>query len=340
MPSTKTPLGPAAQAEVFSRRGTSLRRKTRVSLMSTSSPSSPIALPEPASWAIRFGNQLRYLRATLTEETAENRATRLEQEIRSGLQVIDETDRERYLAALAQHFPSWEQATALTFTPKLTAEETIEAFFKVAGELSAEQREELKGRLEGLGLMLTQSRAMDSDILAEVQAKFKLDPKDQIDPQRLGKLFVAFAEVMLTLDQLVWNVWKNASPKSQIRRDASMGDLRQLVRRSLTGDAEASALQVQQLLENTRQLIAGLLASFGSAGESFAQNFQKHYSPESIGAAVKAEGGGSGLFGNVEAKNWKKYTELAIELSQESIESDVRDSLIKYAESLILGSKR
>jgi hypothetical protein len=309
----------------------------------TNMPSPPLdpadPLPTPADWAVRFGNQLRYLRATLEGETPETRSVRLEQELRIGLQAIPSAERERYLMALGDHFPSWDQATAFTYAPQMTAEESVEAFFKLAPEFTEEQREAIKQRLEGLGLVQTKSKAVEGDALAEIQTKLKLDPKDEIDPQRLGKLFAAFAETMLTLDQLVWNLWKSAAPKSPIRRDTSMGDLRSLVRRSLVGDAEASALQVLQQLESTRQLIAGLLASFGSAGENFAQHFQQRYSPEGISTAVKADGGG-GLFGNAEAKYWKKYTELAVELSQESIESDVRGSLIKYAENLIVGTNR
>src|SRR5882724_1855702 len=51
---------------------------------SPSSPSNP--LPAPVDWAVTFGNQLRYLRATLEGETPETRSARLEQELRTGLQ--------------------------------------------------------------------------------------------------------------------------------------------------------------------------------------------------------------------------------------------------------------
>jgi len=306
-----------------------------------SSPPSPEAtLPEPTEWAVRFGYQLKYLRATIGRETPEVRATRLEEALRAGLQAVPAADRDRYLAALAERFPSWEMANVFTYTPQLTTEEIVEAFLNAAPNFTEEQRETLKVRLEALGLVVTKSKAIEGEVLAEVQTKLKLDPKDEIDPQRLGKLFAAFADTMLALDQLVWNVWRNAAPKSSIRRDLTKGDLRLLVRRSLVGDAEASALQVQQMLESTRQLIAGLLAGVGSAGQNFAQHFHQRYSPEGISTAVRADGGGSGLFANTEAKCWKKYAELATELTQESIESDVRDSVIKYAESLILGTNR
>jgi len=206
--------------------------------------------------------------------------------------------------------------------------------------MSGEQRESLKQKLAELGFIVTSNKPIDGDALTDVQAKLKLGPDDPIDPQRLGKLFAALADVMLTLDQLAWNLWRSAAPKSTIRRDNSQGDLRMLMRRSIEGDAEASAAQVQKQLESTRQLIAGLLAGLGPAGKNFSRRYQQRYTPDAIREAVKAEGGGGGLFGNIEVKCWKKYTELAAEITEATIESDVQEAVVKYAEDLIRGSNR
>jgi hypothetical protein len=141
------------------------------------------------------------------------------------------------------------------------------------------------------------------------------------------------------LDQLAWNVWKSAAPKSAIRRDASLGDLRLQMRRSLMGDAEYSATQVQQQVERTRQIVAGLLAGLGSAGRNYARRYLQKYSPDAVREAVKLEGG-SGMFSNPEAKCWKKYTDLAAEITESSIEGDVQEAVVKYAEDLIRGTSR
>jgi hypothetical protein len=112
------------------------------------------------------------------------------------------------------------------------------------------------------------------------------------------------------------------------------------MRRSLTGDAEASVAQIQKQLEATRQLIAGLLAGLGPAGKNFARRYQQRYTPEAIREAVKAEGGGGGMFANAETKFWKKYTELAGEITDATIENDVQEAVVKYAEDLIRGTNR
>lgn len=311
--------------------------------MQTASSSSA-GLSEPPAWAASLGNRLKYLQANLADETPENRQTFLEDELRRALQAVPSSKRGLYLDALAERFPAWELATVAVSTPSAvtqrTPDEIVKAFLELAPQLSGEQREDLKQKLAAQGLIVSTNKPIEGEALTDVQAKLKLGPDDPIDPQRLGKLFATLADVTLTLDQLAWNVWRSAAPKSAIRRDTSQGDLRMMLRRSLAGDAELSAAQVQKQLEATRQLIAGLLAGLGPAGKNFARRYQQRYSPDAIREAVKAEGGGGGLFGNVEAKCWKKYTDLATEITDATIESDVQDAVVKYAEDLIRGSNR
>ncbi len=194
--------------------------------------------------------------------------------------------------------------------------------------------------LAGLGLVQPAATPIEGEALTEVQAKLKLEPEDRIEAQALGRVFAVYVEAMLILDQLAWNVWRNVAPKSSVRRDTSQGDLRQLTRRSLMGDAEASAAQVQKQLEGTRQLIAGLLAGLGPAGKNFARRYQQRYAPDAIREVVRTEGGGGGLFANAEARYWKKYSDLAAEITESMIENDVQEAVVKYAEDLIRGTNR
>jgi hypothetical protein len=311
--------------------------------MQPASPN-PAALDEPSSWAATLGNRLKYLQANLADETPENRQNFIEEELSRALQAIPSSRRGLYLDALAERFPSWELATVNVGSPVAITErspdEIVKAFLELAPQLSGEQRENIKQRLAALGFVVLSNKPLEGDALTDVQAKLKMGADDPIDPQRLGKLFAALADVMLTLDQLSWNLWRSAAPRSAIRRDTSMGDLRLLMRRSLSGDAEASAAQVQKQLEATRQLIAGLLAGLGPAGKNFARRYQQRYSPDAIREAVRAEGGAGGLFANAEAKCWKKYTDLAQEITDASIENDVQEAVVKYAEDLIRGSNR
>ena len=306
-----------------------------------SAPSPQLA--EPDIWAVSFGQRLRFLQANLADETPESRQSYLEDELKRALQPVPSSRRAAYLDALAQRFPTWDMATvsvdaAAKVTPQ-TADEIIAAFLELAPTLSAEQREAIKAKLAAHGLIVISNQPLEGDALVDLQAKLKMAPDDPIDANRLGKLFAVLADTLATIDQLAWNVWKSAAPKSPIRRDSSFGDLRLQLRRSLSGDAEHSAAQVQQQVERMRQIVAGLLAGLGSAGRNYARRHLQRYSPDAIREAVKLEGGG-GMFANAEAKCWKKYTEVAAEITEASIESDVQDAVAKYAEDLIRGTSR
>lgn len=306
-------------------------------------PASSASLPEPGDWAATLGNRLRYLQSNLGEETPESRQGYLEDELRRALQAVPASRRGAYLEALAERFPTWELATVTVQTPssvtQATPEETIKAFLQLVPQLSVERRAELSKELAGAGLVPVTGRPLEGEALADIVAKLKMGPDDPIDPVRLGKLFAGLADVAMTLDQLAWNLWKSAAPRSQVRRDTSQGDLRLQLRRALGGDPEVSAAQVQKTLESTRQLIAGLLAGLGPAGRNFARRFLQKHAPEAVREAVRAEGP-SGLFANAEARCWKKYTDLSAELTEASIEADVQDAVVKYAEELIRGTAR
>ena len=300
-----------------------------------------VALAEPAAWAASLVTQLKYLQTNLAEETPENRQVYLEEDLRRALQTVPATKRGSYLYALVQKLPEWELAAATVTAPaaiaRQTPDEIIKSFLQLAPQLSGEQRENVKQKLAALGLIVPTRQAIEGEALTGIRTKLKLDPEDPIDTQQLGRLFAVFAEAILALDQLAWNVWRNAAPKSPIRRDTAQGDLRTVTRRSLTGDAESAAAQVlvQKQVEATRQLIAGLMAGLGPAGKNFARRYQQRYTPDAVREVVRAEGGGKG-----DAQYWKKHTELAAEITETVIEDDVQAAVVKYAEDLMGGTKR
>jgi len=307
------------------------------------SPASPneVAIAERATWAASLVTRLKYLQTTLAEETAEDRQVHLEEELRRALQAVPVDKRGAHLYELAQAFPEWELAAATAIAPaavaRQTPDEIVASFLQLVPQLSGEQRENVKQKLAAAGMILPAKQAIEGEALTAVRAKLKLDPEDPIDTQQLARLFSVYAEAMLALDQLAWNVWRNAAPKSPVRRDTAQGDLRTVTRRSLSGDAEAAAAQVlvQKQIEASRQLIAGLLAGLGPAGKNFAQRFQQRLTPDAIREVVRTEGGGKN-----DAQYWKKYTELAAEITETVIEDDVQAAVVKYAEDLMRGATR
>jgi hypothetical protein len=323
------------------------------------SAAAPSAVPAAATavaglldaplWAVGAAARLRYLQANFADDTRENRESFLEDELKKLLAPVPAGKRQLYLDTLAEKFPTWESLAAAPDEPTAAAapapggEMTPDAiwtlFLKTLPRYTLEQRETIRRRLADAGFVHVAGDTLDTDSLVEITQKLKLSHTDKIDAARLGKLFAALAEVCIMTDQLAWNVWKNLAPKSPIRRDGSAGDLRTALRRSVTGDAEVSSVQISHQLEKMRQLIAGLLASLGPAGKNFARRFQSRHSPEAIRDIVKMEGGAS-IFGNIDSKYWKKYTELAGEISEGTIQTDMMDAVAQYAEDLMKGSQR
>lgn len=296
-----------------------------------------VAIAEPGAWAASLGERWKYLQTSLATETAENRQVYMEEELRRALLTTPAAQRGAYLEALATRYPAWELAAVALNAPAAVTrqkpDEIIAAFLQLVPQLTGAQREGVKQKLAALGLVAPAAAPIEGEALTEVQAKLKLEPEDPIGVQQLGKVFALYVEAMLTLDQLAWNVWRNAAPKSAIRRDTTQGDLRTVTRRALAGDATLPTNQVQKQIEASRLLIAGLLAGLGPAGKNFSRRYQQYYAPDAIREVLRAEGGGKS-----DAHCWKKYTELASQLSETVIEDDVQEAVVKYAEDLMRSS--
>ena len=117
-----------------------------------------------------------------------------------------------------------------------------------------------------------------------------------------------------------------------------MGDLRQVGGKYLGGDPEVSIVQVNQIVDRMRQLLAGILTAIGPAGRSFSKQHLSRFSPDAIKDAASSEPGG--MFVTQEQKCWRKYTELAAELNEDAIELEIQDAIARYAEDLMRGTAR
>ena len=118
-------------------------------------------------------------------------------------------------------------------------------------------------------------------------------------------------------------------------REAGDG-LRRTVGRYVAGDREVATLQINQMLDKTRQLFAGLLSAIGPTGETYARNHLETFAPEKIQATIET----GGLLTNMEQKCWRRYVALASELNRPVIEKQIIDSIVNYAEEILSGRRR
>jgi hypothetical protein len=305
-------------------------------------------LSDEAVWAAGVGTRLRMLQASFADDDAAARRDYLAEEIERNVREIPASRRKAHLEALAERFPEWGNASSVE-------EENVEAepapvagpspatlaaqLVELAATLSEDEREDITNQLLSVGLAARVSSGAapqeTDEVPPELQKKLALDPTQTLDRKRAIRLVAVLIDLVVTMDQVAWNVWKNLAPNSRVRRDPGpTGDLLKLAGPFIIGDPEVSTAQVTQLLDKTRQLIAGLLAAVGATGEAFARQYLTRFSPRSIKEAADAE---PGFFIGPEQKCWRKYTELFNEVSGVTIENEIANAIVKYTEDLILG---
>ncbi len=324
---------------------------TDESARSRSSASRP-AGSEEAEWASGLGGQLRLIQASFAEDDAATRQQYLSEEIARALKSVPPARRRPYLQALAERFPAWGGApTTPAAGPaaiELSPEELVARLVEVAPFLTIAQRRAFAEQLEAGGLVASRTAAEAAAPSAaagasvavpeELQKKLGIEPDQVLSQTRVLRLIAILSDFSVTLDQLSWNVWKQIAPKSIVRRDAGPeSDFRKIAGPYLTGNDEVSTAQISQVVDKTRQLIAGLLAAVGSTGESFARQFLSRVAPSAIKEKADAE---SGFFIGPEQKCWRKYLETFNDISGVSIEKEIAEILAKNTEELILGKGR
>jgi hypothetical protein len=127
------------------------------------------------------------------------------------------------------------------------------------------------------------------------------------------------------------------APKASVRRDQTSENPRRIVGRYLSGDREVAMFQITQMLDKTRQITAGLLSAIGPAGEMFARKHLSKFAPEKIRAGVESKA--PGFIAGIEQKCWRRYVELAADLSGHAVEKQIADEIVAYTEELISRSE-
>jgi hypothetical protein len=295
---------------------------------------------EASSWAKEVAERLRMLQTSFASDSPPERQGYLAEEIERSLKDVVNSRRAEYLDALAGCFPGPEQvgdlradrAPVIESTEK-TTDELAEGLIDRLLELSKETKERLIERFRRIGFIDEVEPSLD--LPPGIRGKLGLTPDQPLDQERVTKLLTALLEIVVTLDNLIWSVWKTMAPKSTIQRETGDG-FRRTVGRYLAGDREVATLQISQMLDKTRQLFAGILSAIGPTGETYARQHLETFAPEKIRATVET----GGFLTNVEQKCWRRYVVLASELNGPAIEKQIVDTITGYTEEIFSGRRR
>jgi hypothetical protein len=297
-------------------------------------------LSEEALWANGLASRLRLVQANFADDQASSRHNFIAEELERALKDVVPSKRKAYLNALAEKFPAWQQTGAaqlpVILPPAMTSEDTpdtlLQKLLAASAQLTPETRTEFAKKLQQAGLAVTQTGGALPELPPELQRKLGLSAGQQLDPERVLKMLVAMTEFSLALDQLVWALWRQMAPKSNIRKEI---EFNKLAGPYLGGDPEVSTQLLIQPLERTRKLIAGLLGALGRAGSIYAKKHVARFAPEVIEDWAKMEKKWSE---SLEQVCWRKYVQHAKDHATEpAIENELQEAITKTAESLITG---
>jgi hypothetical protein len=297
-------------------------------------------LSENALWAGALAARLKVLQANLADDDPATRKGFIVDEINNALKGCVPEKRRALLDALTEQFPSWDLPVAAApaapaaqpapepQTPEVLLKKLIESL----PALPAAQREDFARQLKSAGLELPSGGGGAFEITPDLQKRLGYTAPKPINAERAAKSMAMLFDMVLTLDQLVWTLWKQIAGKSMVRKEADFG---KLSGDYLSGSAEVSSAQLQQSLERTRKLIAGLLGAIGRAGAAYARDRARLFDPGAIEADARAE---KKWNESLEFACWRKYVQLQKEYGAEAtVEKSIQEAMAKAAENLILG---
>jgi hypothetical protein len=300
-------------------------------------------LSEESAWASGMAARLRVLQANSSDAAGGAQQEFISEELERALKEVVPSKRKLFLQALGEHFPAWLVAPAgnqvSVAKPEIvedTPERRLEALLQVAPDLTVEERLRYAAKLKAAGFTVAErGGSLPSSPELEKALGGNLP---QLEAERALKLLALTTAFALTLEQLVWNLWKQIAQRSTIKRESGpANDLRLLMRRYVAGESEISAQQINQLIEQSRRLTAGLLMAMGGAGPEFAKKFQERFAPNEIEELARLEKKFSQSIENV---CWKKYGELYKDFGSEAaIDSLIEEAVVLYAERVMRGQQ-
>ncbi|HWN96917.1 MAG TPA: hypothetical protein VNT99_17950 [Methylomirabilota bacterium] len=300
------------------------------------------SLSEEVVWANGLAARLRVLQANGSDTAATVQQEFIAEELERALKEVVPSKRKVFLQTLADRFPAWHVAAlpgdAVTARAEIvedTPERRLESLVQIASELTEKQKADFTHKLKAAGFVVVE-RTGTFQVTEELQKVFGKELSN-LDADRALKLLILTASFALSAEKLVWKLWKEIGERSNIRRDASPAtDMTLLMRRYLGGDSEVSSQQINQLVEQSRKLTAGLLMALGGVGPEFAKKFQEKFVPNEIEALAQIE---KKFAESIEKACWRKYGELYNDFGNDvAIDNLIKEAVVRYVIK-IMGQK-
>jgi hypothetical protein len=300
------------------------------------------------SHVINTANRFRLILADFADETSQTRKEYLREELERALKTVLPDQRNEFLEKLIARFPAGgfgagsapkpkeppAEGTAVVGPDKLKdVEFLVRNLLAIAPTLTGERKEYVIKSMHQAGLTpITQGRFSDESV-QQLKESLQVGDGRSVSADRLMELSILLANFVCKLEPLVWNVWRTLSPRSNIRQSRTM---KEAMGQFVLNDPKAKREQIDNELKTLQWLVAAIITAVGRVSGQFAKNLSR-FSPSEISALVKVERGS--VLVSHEVKCWRKYNELAGGLHEDSIETEIRNIIVSYVESLRKGMR-
>ena len=297
------------------------------------------------SYILETANRLRLIQVDFADESEQTRTAYLCEEIEKVLNSVLPDERNEFLGRLLEKFPAGSfitqvisKETAVEGPPAVNESELknveflVRSLQEIAPTLSDEQKDFVDKSLQEVGLRPKARQDNPVELDQQLKQKFKVADECSISAEKMAELSAILVDFAIKLESLVWNTWRQLSPRSAVRPH---GDLTKKIGQFLSSDGEISVNQVDDDLKVLQRLTVAITSAVSRVGGQFAKRHLARFSPLEIEVLVKMEPGS--VFVSHDVKCWKKYKELAETLNEDAIEMEIRKAIVDYVESLTKG---
>lgn len=294
-------------------------------------------------------NRLRMIQVDFADDGDQQRREYLCEEIERALKAVMPDERTEFLEGLKSKFstvgdfgaqPIFQEhetkkrptmGQGMSDDPK----SLVQLLAKIFPTLPADGKESVIRGLQEGGIALRGSQDYSEELLGQLQTLLQPDDAAGLEPTRVTALATLLIDFVIKLEPLVWNTWRKLSPHSSTRPS---GNIKKTMGKFACAGGGVAQEQVGNALKELHQIITATITAVGRAGDQFAKHHLSKLSPSEISALVRLER--KGVLVSHEVKCWRKYQELASELTEASIEAQIREAIVDCVESLMKVSRR
>jgi len=294
-------------------------------------------------------HRLRAVQRGFADESEPRQMEHVGEELENLLKEVPYGERRDYLQKLLAQFPVGQAEVPGSSTPSsstdnlppLASEQPVLLAETLVGRFPSLPPDEQKAVLDVLQQVVPEASGTaeaSGESILNLRSTLHLSANVRIHEERLGTLANHLAEVFVKLEQLTATVWTKMCSKSALRPPRH---IEQTAGRFLSGDKQEATELVKEL-RSLLQFITGIMTAAGRAGDAVGGRYARKFSPEAIRTLVEMEQGRlrDSLLSTKEGRCWRKYCELAGELSAEHMEREMESTMADCAEAFVKGLER